>query len=621
MFKHLLTRKGEFSRVIVLQAVNNAFLVCWSFLFQLIVDTAMGKTQWRFVPLTLFIMGYVLVMDIVFTADHYQTNLLKFRTTASLREAVVAQTARLSPAAFGELGVGGIIAKLTKQLDKVEADYYGSLLGLSRLVFQFLFAVAGTLVINPLVTLVALGLSLPSLALPYLTKKAIANASAKQVEEIERYTTRITDLLSGFTTLKFALAPAALIGQHRLANRKMLAAQRDNERINQITSGLAIFLNDVTTLMIWVVGAVLVQRGEMGMGQLVAFANLTGFMAWPLTELTQTIPTIIGGGKAAAVIGEFLDRPTQADDAPALISGTTDDPEQKVAVPIGAVSGTAVPSASAAPAPAVMAGAPAASTLGAGAATGGGPLAAPATAAGTPAAPRVTVRARGLGLTIGDHRVLQGVDLALDQGKKYLLVGASGSGKSTLVRLMLGELAPTEGELTLMGEAPARLPRAAVYSRIGLLAQKGYVFAATVRENMTLFAEGYADTAILAALTRAGLGPWLADHGLDTRVSEAGAELSGGEKQRLALARLFLRGYPFYVFDELTTGLDPHIADRLQRDICAMPQGFLMITHTYNRDAFAAVDEILVMRAGRLAARGRVETPAVQAALRELAMI
>ncbi|WP_262315326.1 ATP-binding cassette domain-containing protein [Lacticaseibacillus parakribbianus] len=606
MFKHILTQKGEFTRVIVLQAVNNAFLVCWSFLFQLIVDTAMGKTQWRFVPLTLFIMGYVLVMDIVFTADHYQTNLLKFRTTASLREAVVAQTARLSPAAFGELGVGGIIAKLTKQLDKVEADYYGSLLGLSRLVFQFLFAVAGTLVINPLVTLVALGLALPSLALPYLTKKAIANASAKQVEEIERYTTRITDLLSGFTTLKFALAPAALIGQHRLANRKMLAAQRDNERINQITSGLAIFLNDVTTLMIWVVGAVLVQRGEMGMGQLVAFANLTGFMAWPLTELTQTIPTIIGGAKAAAVIGEFLDRPTQADDAPAPVGGTAGDPS---AAATGSATGETTTAAGAATAALVSA------------VTEPPAAAEPAAVITAATAPRVTVRARGLGLTIGDHRVLQGVDLALDQGKKYLLVGASGSGKSTLVRLLLGELAPTTGELTLMGAAPASLPRTVVYSRIGLLAQKGYVFAATVRENMTLFAEGYADDAIVAALTRAGLGPWLADHGLDTPVSEAGAELSGGEKQRLALARLFLRGYPFYVFDELTTGLDPHIADRLQRDICAMPQGFLMITHTYNRDAFAAVDEILVMRAGCLAARGRVETPAIQAALRELAMI
>ncbi|WP_461226025.1 ATP-binding cassette domain-containing protein [Lacticaseibacillus suihuaensis] len=610
MFKHVLTRKGEFTRVIVLQAVNNAFLVCWSFLFQLIVDTAMGKTQWRFVPLTIFIMGYVLVMDIVFTADHYQTNLLKFRTTASLREAVVAQTARLSPAAFGELGVGGIIAKLTKQLDKVETDYYGSLLGMSRLLFQFLFAVAGTLVINPLVTLVALGLALPSLALPYLTKKAITNASAKQVAEIERYTTRITDLLGGFTTLKFALAPAALIGQHRLANRKMLAAQKDNERINQITSGLAIFLNDVTTLMIWVVGAVLVQRGEMGMGQLVAFANLTGFMAWPLTELTQTIPTIIGGGKAAAVIGEFLDRPTQADDAPALIGGTVGDPMNVTAGSVasaadGETSGDRVAGTTTVP---VSDGLPAAAA----------PVAAPTTAA---TASRVTARASGLGLTIGDRRVLQGVDLVLDQGKKYLLVGASGSGKSTLVRLLLGELAPTAGELTLMGAAPASLPRTVVYSRIGLLAQKGYVFAATVRENMTLFTEGYADAAIVAALTRAGLGPWLADHGLDTLVSEAGAELSGGEKQRLALARLFLRGYPFYVFDELTTGLDPHIADRLQKDICAMPQGFLMITHTYNRDAFAAVDEILVMRAGRLAARGRVETPAVQAALRELAMI
>lgn len=555
MFKKLLTREGAFLRVMGLQIGNNAMVVCWSFLFQLIVDTAMGKTRWDFGSLTLFILGYLMVMDLFYTADHYQTNLLKIRTTATLRDQVIEKTATLSPAEFGKLGVGGVIAKLTKQLDKIETEYYGEILGLSRAAFQFVFSVVATLVINPMVTLVALGLSIPSLVLPYLTKKAIANASAAQVAEIERYTKRITDLLGGFTTLKYALAPAALIGQHYQANCKMLAAQQKNEKINQITSGLAVFFNDVMTLMIWVVGAMLVRRGQMGMGQLVAFANLTGFMSWPLAQLTQSIPTIIGGGKAASLIGAYLDEPVkETGDAPALT-------------------------------------------------------------------PQVQINAKKLGLTIANHEILADVDLTLDQHCKYLLVGASGSGKSTLVRLLLGEVSPTAGTLTLLGQAPTALSRTDVYRRIGLMAQKGYVFDGTVRDNMTLFSGGFDDAAITTALKRAGLADWLAQHSLDTVVSEAGAELSGGEKQRLALARLFLRGYDFFVFDELTTGLDPHIADQLQKDICAMPQGFLMITHTYNQEAFAHVDEILVMKDGRISARGSVGKPAVQRALHELAMI
>jgi ABC-type transport system involved in cytochrome bd biosynthesis fused ATPase/permease subunit len=108
---------------------------------------------------------------------------------------------------------------------------------------------------------------------------------------------------------------------------------------------------------------------------------------------------------------------------------------------------------------------------------------------------------------------------------------------------------------------------------------------------------------------------------LDTPLSDRGPELSGGEKQRLALARLYLRGYRYFIFDELTTGLDPNIATTLEHDLFQLPQGFLLITHRYNDEIFRAADRILVMSHGQLVAQGNFRSPAVQRELRRLQLV
>ena len=219
---------------------------------------------------------------------------------------------------------------------------------------------------------------------------------------------------------------------------------------------------------------------------------------------------------------------------------------------------------------------------------------------------------------VGGQTILNHVKLQLTPGQKVLLVGASGSGKTTLVRLLLGEVMPSQGEALLFGAPAAELARHAVYQRIGFMAQAGHVFTGTVRENMSLFTESFTDEAMTTALKRAGLSGWLTAHSLGTMVSADSPLLSGGEKQRLALARIFLRDYSYYIFDELTTGLDPHIAAGLQRDLFDMAQGFLMITHTYNEAAFAQADQIIVLEKGHVIAQGQAQTPAVPAALQQL---
>ncbi len=338
--------------------------------------------------------------------------------------------------------------------------------------------------------------------MPLVTKKLIERASEEQVQQIDHYTKRVTDFLTGFNTIKYALAFGTIFTQHNKVSDALYGAQKKNAKIENLTAAVSYALNDLSYVGSWLVGAVLVQRGQMGFGQLVAFANLVGFLTWPMTSMTTRLPTLIGGAKAATVIREFLAAP---------VTGTAATHQVSMQ-------------------------------------------------------PALASFAHANFMPDGKP-VLQDINLNLASDKKYLMVGASGSGKSTLVQMLLGEIQPTNGHVQLLGEAASSLARADVYGNVGLLAQKGYIFTGTVRDNVTLFAPTYSDAAIETALVRAGLASWLAKHSLDTPISDRGPELSGGEKQRLSVARLFLRGYNFFCFDELTTGLDPHIADALLRDI------------------------------------------------------
>jgi ATP-binding cassette subfamily C protein CydC len=203
--------------------------------------------------------------------------------------------------------------------------------------------------------------------------------------------------------------------------------------------------------------------------------------------------------------------------------------------------------------------------------------------------------------------VLDGVDLALRRGRAVALLGPSGAGKSTLGELAVRFRDPTAGRVELGGVPFGRLAGDEIRTAVRLAPQDAYLFTTTLRDNVALGRAGAGDAEIRAALAKVGLGPWLDSlpAGLDTEVGEAGAKVSGGQRGRIAVARLFLARASFIVFDEPTAHLDPAGAADLQRRIAALAAeedgpGVLVITH--ERAALDAFDEVLELREGRIVA-------------------
>ncbi|MEV6005726.1 thiol reductant ABC exporter subunit CydD [Streptomyces sp. NPDC051976] len=200
---------------------------------------------------------------------------------------------------------------------------------------------------------------------------------------------------------------------------------------------------------------------------------------------------------------------------------------------------------------------------------------------------------------------LDGVDLTLTAGRRIAVVGASGAGKTTLAHVLLRFLDAESGTYTLAGQDAASLDGDDVRRLAGLCAQDAHVFDSTVRENLRLARTDATDAELLDALAAARL-----DIDLDTPVGEHGARLSGGMRQRLALARALLARFPVLVLDEPAEHLDLATADALTADLLAATRGrtTLLITHRLaGLAAPGAVDEILVLDGGRIVQRGTYE--------------
>ena len=192
------------------------------------------------------------------------------------------------------------------------------------------------------------------------------------------------------------------------------------------------------------------------------------------------------------------------------------------------------------------------------------------------------VDARGLRVTWGDRNALDGLDLTLRPGERVAVTGPSGSGKSTLASLMLRFVDPDAGEVRL-GERPMpRLGLDDVRRTVGLVDDDPHVFASSVVENVRLARPAAADDEVEAALRQAHLGDWLDDlpEGLHTRLGDGDAQVSGGERARLAIARSLLAEQPVLVLDEPTAHLDTATAEALAREVLQDEgRSILWITH------------------------------------------
>lgn len=219
------------------------------------------------------------------------------------------------------------------------------------------------------------------------------------------------------------------------------------------------------------------------------------------------------------------------------------------------------------------------------------------------------VEVRGLRVRHAADRppALDGVDLYIAPGRRIAVVGESGSGKSTLLAALMRFVEPEAGSITLNGHDLREYAGDDVRAVVTGVTQDSHLFHTSIRENLRLARPDASDDDLRAVLTTARLIDWVESlpRGLDTIVGESGGQVSGGQRQRLGLARALLADPPIMVLDEPTEGLDPDTADELVDDLLASTRGRSTVLVTHRLDGLDEVDEIVVLDAGQVLQRGR----------------
>jgi ATP-binding cassette, subfamily B, bacterial len=201
------------------------------------------------------------------------------------------------------------------------------------------------------------------------------------------------------------------------------------------------------------------------------------------------------------------------------------------------------------------------------------------------------------------------VSFTVARGETLAFVGPSGSGKTTLVKLLVGLYGPKTGRILYNGTPGTAIDLDELRGQIGFVTQDTQLFSGSIRENLLFVRPGATDAECMAVLKHASLGSLLAraDRGLDTVIGEGGVKVSGGEKQRLSIARALLRHPQLLVFDEATSSLDSLTEEEISRTMrdVANSREVITILIAHRLSTVMHADRIYVLERGKIVEAGQ----------------
>jgi thiol reductant ABC exporter CydC subunit len=469
-----------------------------------------------------------------------------FRVLADIRVAIYGRLERLAPAGLAAFRSGDLLARLISDVDATQ-DLFIRGIGppLAAALVGAGAATACLLILAPAGAVLALGLLAAGAALPPMAVAVSRRAARVTAPARGELGATVTDLLSGAADLQAFGAQDAALAAAADADERLTALARRSATAAGLGTGLATAVSGLTLWGVLILGVAAVAGGTLTRVPL-AVLTLTALASFEAVNAMPAAALQLSTARASASrLGAVLDAP---------------DPvgEPEVARPL-------------------------------------------------PTGP-VHVRLRGVQVRYGPGGplALDGLDLDLPPGRRVALIGPSGAGKSTVAAVLLRFCDPAGGTVTLNGADIADFAADDVRTVIGGCPQDPHIFDTTIGDNLRLARPGATSGELAAAATSARLLAWIESlpQGWDTQVGAHGTAISGGERQRLALARALLADPALLVLDEPTAHLDPEARSALTADLLAATTDRATLLITHEMEGLDQVDEIIVLDHGKVTQRG-----------------
>lgn len=537
--------KLNFAMTVIASLLQSLGFLIVSWVLKEITDTIAGTAQYGLavagivaaVAVVVFLVGWAI--DQAFFPKFLSVAMKQYR--AHVFEKLMGKGIQ----SFSNENTALYLSALSNDANVIEQEFLGKISEAVQVTVLFVGALTLMVVYSPLLTLVAIGLSLLPILVSILFGNKAAVAEKRVSDQKETYTATLKDVLSGFAVIKSFKAERDIIRLHQSANGKVAEATRQRTKVNihiAYSSGIA---GGMLQIGVFVIACVFALNGigEVTAGTAIVFVQLLNYVLAPI----QTLPPFYAGLKSSFSLMEKLaiELNRNVDD-----TGESIVPELNRGISI-----------------------------------------------------------RNLSFAYDENKpVLHGVDLDLAAGGCYALVGGSGSGKSTLLNLLMASSRNYEGEIKYDDHELKNISSRSLYDLVSIIQQNVFVFNSTIKDNITMFSP-FPEEELARAITMSGLGNLVEEKGADYLCGENGSGLSGGERQRISIARALLRKTPILFVDEATSSLDAQTSFEVLDAITNLRDHTrVIVTHDLDENILRRCTGLFVLRNGTIIERGNFES-------------
>ncbi|MCR5274365.1 MAG: ABC transporter ATP-binding protein/permease [Clostridiales bacterium] len=518
------------------------FSMAISWLIRELINTSSGAGSRSLRELALI----TVIMAVFFFLTSFLTYVSQpryiMKAIRNYKEALFRKLTEKNITSFRSESTSTYLSALTNDSVAIETNYLEKEFRFLYLITSFFGSLGLMLFYSPLLTLVAVGVTILPLIVSLLTGKKLAAEEVTVSEGNKNFTATIGDCLNGFSVVKSFRAEKEITRLFSEENGKLEKSKFIRRKLQILVSTLGQLSGMIAQIGVFFAGAFLAVSGKgMTAGTVIMFVNLMNFVIQPVAELPGLLAARRASRSLIRKISESLEKSAFAGGSEEL--GTLDQ----------------------------------------------------------------GISMKNISFSYEEGKeVLHDVSVDFEAGKSYAIVGGSGSGKSTLLNLLLSGTGGAEysGSILWDNKDLKNVSSDSLFDQVSSIDQNVFVFNSSIRDNITMFRD-FPKAEVENAISRANLGELISERGTDYLCGENGGGLSGGEKQRISIARSLLKKSSVLLADEITAALDAQTSHRVTSDILDLT-GItrIVVTHDLEESLLKRYDRILVMKDGRLQEQG-----------------
>ena len=551
LIRTLLFMKPNIIKYIISVIVDSSFTsICYNIVLAYIMKDVINAIIYGNILLikrAFFIaIGSFVIAFILQPLFKYLHQCCAIKAMGNIRMNVFKHMGSLTVKNFEGRHTGDLITRITNDIDAIQKVYMNHIPMLSFAFIHGTVAIISMLLMNWQFAILAIVIGLVSVLISILFSKPLRRTGDDVQSRIGGMTQSLIDISDGFMETKMFNIEGKIFDKYENENRNLNVAVIKRGKISSILEVINDTYGILKTIGLLTLGLYMSMNGKIDIGTIAAILHLQGNASFLFENIGQFIAGIQGSLAGACRVFELLNSPTESYDTKEYNKSNIFSNSM--------------------------------------------------------------IEMKKVCFSYDDgERVLDKVDISVDEGKMAAIVGASGGGKSTLIKLLMGFYNVDDGEIFIDGKPIESRSLRELREMIAYVPQDAYLFYGTIEENIRYGRLDATKEEIIESAKMAYAHDFIMEFpdGYDTMVGEKGANLSGGQKQRIAIARAILKNTPILLLDEATSALDSESEQLVQLALDRLMKGRTTIAIAHRLSTIEAADEIYVLQDGKVMENGR----------------